>query len=128
MGLHKLRVPLSKCLTKKTDCLPFENNASVEFLCQKNDASLFVMGNHTKKRPHNLVLAAPTMGTFWMCLSLESRTTKVSKLSRAWSSQWLARSHACISVGTNGRIVRHCRSPRIFSSIYSGVLRRNKLI
>ena len=53
--LHKLRVPLSKCLTKKTDCLPFENNASVEFLCQKNDASLFVMGSHTKKRPHNLV-------------------------------------------------------------------------
>merc|ERR1712166_251419 len=54
--MHKLRQPLSKHLTKKTDCRPFENNASVEFLCQKNDASLFAMGSHTKKRPDNLLL------------------------------------------------------------------------
>eukprot|EP00656_Telonema_subtile_P022041 TRINITY_DN2308_c0_g1_i3.p1 TRINITY_DN2308_c0_g1~~TRINITY_DN2308_c0_g1_i3.p1 ORF type:complete len:311 (+),score=51.68 TRINITY_DN2308_c0_g1_i3:196-1128(+) len=54
--LHKLRQPLSKCLSKKTDCRPFENNASVEFLCQKNDASLFAMASHTKKRPDNLLL------------------------------------------------------------------------
>lgn len=53
--LHKLRQPLSKHLTKKTDCHPFENNASLEFLCQKNDASLFVMASHNKKRPDNLV-------------------------------------------------------------------------
>merc|ERR1712010_164264 len=54
--INKLRQPLSKLLTKKTDCLPFENNANIEFLCQKNDASLFAMGSHTKKRPDNLLL------------------------------------------------------------------------
>eukprot|EP00658_Telonema_sp_P-2_P077571 TRINITY_DN7042_c0_g1_i2.p1 TRINITY_DN7042_c0_g1~~TRINITY_DN7042_c0_g1_i2.p1 ORF type:complete len:301 (+),score=94.39 TRINITY_DN7042_c0_g1_i2:146-1048(+) len=54
--LHKLRMPLSKNLSKKTDCRPFENNASIEFLCQKNDSSLFALGTSTKKRPDNLVL------------------------------------------------------------------------
>ena len=31
-----------------------QNSVSVEFLCQKNDASLWVLGSHSKKRPHNL--------------------------------------------------------------------------
>ena len=34
--------------------LPFEDESSLEFLCQKNDAGLFVLANHNKKRPHNL--------------------------------------------------------------------------
>jgi len=34
---------------------PFESITSVEFFSQKSDASLFVFGNHSKKRPHNIV-------------------------------------------------------------------------
>ena len=35
---------------------PFEDPTPLEFLCQKNDASIFAFGTHSKKRPHNLVL------------------------------------------------------------------------
>ena len=57
--------------TQPTDCLcaaaagvhlrrhnavhPFEDATPMEFLSQKNDASLFAFGTHSKKRPHNLV-------------------------------------------------------------------------
>jgi len=34
---------------------PFESVASIEFFSQKADASLFVYGSHSKKRPDNLV-------------------------------------------------------------------------
>ena len=33
---------------------PFEDAASLEFWAQKNDASLFVVGQSTKKRPNGL--------------------------------------------------------------------------
>jgi len=33
---------------------PFEDASPLEFLCQKNDASLFAFGTHSKKRPQNL--------------------------------------------------------------------------
>src|SRR3546814_6517942 len=35
---------------------PFDNEQGLEFLCQKNDCSLFGMVSHSKKRPNNLVL------------------------------------------------------------------------
>ena len=37
---------------------PFESGGTerLEFFCRKNDTSLFVVGSHSKKRPHNLVL------------------------------------------------------------------------
>ena len=40
------------------DIRPFESGGSekIEFFCRKNDASLFVVGTHSKKRPHNLIL------------------------------------------------------------------------
>lgn len=53
---HLLRKPNSIKLNKKNDILPFENYESIEFLSQKNDCSLFVLGTHSKKRPHNLTM------------------------------------------------------------------------
>jgi len=47
----------SKNFTRKTEERPFENDASFRFLCEKNNASLFALGSHTKKRPDSLVLA-----------------------------------------------------------------------
>ncbi|EME29492.1 Ribosome production factor 2 [Galdieria sulphuraria] len=56
--LSRLKKPHCKQLRKKNDILPFETGgeASLEFLCKRNDCSLFILGNHTKKRPNNLIL------------------------------------------------------------------------
>jgi len=39
---------------KTNDVKPFEDTASLEFFSNKSDASLFVLGTHSKKRPHDL--------------------------------------------------------------------------
>jgi ribosome production factor 2 len=58
LDLYKIHGPeTSKNFTRKTEERPFENDASFRFLCEKNNASLFALGSHTKKRPDNLVLA-----------------------------------------------------------------------
>ena len=58
--LALMKKPHTKVFTRKNDLRPFEaddtQTSSLEFLCEKNDAGLFVMGNHNKKRPHNLIL------------------------------------------------------------------------
>lgn len=54
--LAAIKKPNSILLTKNNDIKPFEDVAKLEFLSIKNDSSLFVLGNHTKKRPHNLVI------------------------------------------------------------------------
>jgi ribosome production factor 2 len=56
--LHVLKKPNSRKLQRKNDLLPFEagGETHLENLARLNDASLFALGNHTKKRPHNLVL------------------------------------------------------------------------
>lgn len=46
-------------LTRKNENVkPFEvgGETELEFFAQKNDCSLFLLGSHSKKRPHNLVL------------------------------------------------------------------------
>lgn len=50
--LNSLKRPLSIRFNKKNEIRPFEDPASLEFFSQKNDASLFVYGSTSKKRPH----------------------------------------------------------------------------
>jgi ribosome production factor 2 len=52
-----LKKPDALNFTKKNQIHPFEDESSLEFFSQKNDASLIVVGTHSKKRPHNLVFA-----------------------------------------------------------------------
>lgn len=56
--LNLLKKPLARKLQRKNDILPFEAGGEVhlENLARLNDCSLFAMTNHTKKRPHNLIL------------------------------------------------------------------------
>lgn len=54
--LHALRAPLAKKFNKKNPVHPFEDASSLEFFSEKNDASLFVFGSTSKKRPHALTL------------------------------------------------------------------------
>lgn len=54
--IAKISKPHCKTLGKNNEILPFEDANSIEFLTTKNDTSLFAMGSHTKKRPHNIVL------------------------------------------------------------------------
>ena len=54
--IYMLKKPLSKHFSRHNAVQPFEDATALEFLCQKNDASLFAMGTHSKKRPNNLVL------------------------------------------------------------------------
>ncbi len=56
--LHRMRSPHSILLHRENDILPFEDGgeASLEFLMTKNDAGLFALVNHNKKRPDNLIL------------------------------------------------------------------------
>ncbi|KAJ2821702.1 rRNA-binding ribosome biosynthesis protein rpf2 [Coemansia erecta] len=54
--LYALRKPNAINFTKKNEIHPFDDETGVEFFSRKNDASLFAVGMHSKKRPHNLIL------------------------------------------------------------------------
>jgi ribosome production factor 2 len=54
--LYSLKKPDAKMFSKKNDINPFEDAKQFEFLSLKNDASLFMFANHSKKRMHNLTL------------------------------------------------------------------------
>lgn len=56
--MHMLKKPYCRKLQRRNDILPFEAGGEVhlENLARLNDCSLFALVNHTKKRPHNLVL------------------------------------------------------------------------
>lgn len=51
-----LKRPNAISFSKKNAVRPFEDSSSLEFWAQKNDASLFVVGQSTKKRPDGLTL------------------------------------------------------------------------
>jgi len=48
--------PYNKKLAKRNAFHPFEGNEHIQFLCYKNDCSLFCFSSDSKKRPHNLVI------------------------------------------------------------------------
>jgi ribosome production factor 2 len=52
---YSLKRPSAISFSRKNDIHPFEDASSLEFFAGKNDASLFVTGLHSKKRPDDLV-------------------------------------------------------------------------
>ena len=56
LDLYMLKKPHAVHFKRSNAVHPFEDATPLEFMCQKNDASIFAFGNHSKKRPHNLVL------------------------------------------------------------------------
>lgn len=56
--IHALKKPYCRKLQRKNEVLPFEAGGEVhlENLARLNDCALFALVNHTKKRPHNLIL------------------------------------------------------------------------
>ncbi|BFZ53672.1 rRNA-binding ribosome biosynthesis protein rpf2 [Savitreella phatthalungensis] len=59
LDLATLKKPDSLSFNRRKDnqVLPFEDASSIEFFAEKNDASIVVLGSHSKKRPHNIVFA-----------------------------------------------------------------------
>ncbi|XP_078740695.1 ribosome production factor 2 homolog [Lampetra fluviatilis] len=51
-----LKKPWAVMLKRKNAIRPFEDTSSLEFLTTKAEASLFLLGSHSKKRPQNLVM------------------------------------------------------------------------
>jgi len=54
--LFILKKPDCIAYNQKNDIRPFEDATKMEFFAKKNDSSLFMFGNHNKKRPHNMIL------------------------------------------------------------------------
>ncbi|KZT53890.1 Brix-domain-containing protein [Calocera cornea HHB12733] len=54
--LMALKRPNAISFSKKNAVHPFESTDSFIFWAQKNDAPLFLVGTHSKKRPHDLTL------------------------------------------------------------------------
>jgi len=53
--LVTLKKPSAVAYNQKNEIRPFEDANKLEFFGKKLDASLFVFGNHNKKRPNNMV-------------------------------------------------------------------------
>mmetsp|Transcript_27973 Transcript_27973/g.63046 ORF Transcript_27973/g.63046 Transcript_27973/m.63046 type:complete len:348 (+) Transcript_27973:164-1207(+) len=56
--MRSVQAPHAKLLSKNNLIVPFDDagQQSLEFLTTKNDATVFAMASHNKKRPNNLVL------------------------------------------------------------------------
>ncbi|KIJ63441.1 hypothetical protein HYDPIDRAFT_176106 [Hydnomerulius pinastri MD-312] len=55
--LMALKRPNAISFSRKNVIRPFEDAASLEFWSQKNDASMFLVGQSTKKRPNGIIIA-----------------------------------------------------------------------
>lgn len=51
-----LKKPHAIAFSKKNTLRPFEDTAAIAFWAHRNDASMFVVGQSTKKRPNGMVL------------------------------------------------------------------------
>jgi len=51
-----MKKPNAIMFNKRNPFRPFEEMSNIEFLMKKNDASLFLFGSNSKKRPNNLVI------------------------------------------------------------------------
>jgi ribosome production factor 2 len=56
--MRSVQSPHAKMLSKNNVILPFDDagQQSLEFLTTKNDAALFAVASHNKKRPNNLIM------------------------------------------------------------------------
>lgn len=54
--IYMLKKPIGIPLNKRNVIQPFEDVTPIEFICEKNDCSLFLQSSHSKKRPNNLVM------------------------------------------------------------------------
>lgn len=54
--LARIKQPHVKMFQRKNDIHPFDNCVKLENFSQQYDMSLFAFGNHSKKRPNNLIL------------------------------------------------------------------------
>jgi ribosome production factor 2 len=52
---YALKRPNAINFSRKNDIHPFDDASSLEFFAGKNDASLFLTGLHSKKRPNDLI-------------------------------------------------------------------------
>lgn len=70
--------------TRNNDVHPFEVETSMQFYCERSDCALFCLGNHSKKRPHNLVLGRTFDGQLLDMVELGvSEHTPISQFSAA---------------------------------------------
>ena len=53
----QMKKPDAISFSKSNAIHPFEDSNSLAFWSKKNDASLFLVGLHSKKRPNNLIFA-----------------------------------------------------------------------
>jgi ribosome production factor 2 len=54
---YALKRPNAVLFSKRNDLHPFDDPRPLEFLSNKNDSSIIAFASHSKKRPHNLVIA-----------------------------------------------------------------------
>jgi len=54
--LYMMKKPNAIMFSRRNPFRPFEDISNIEFIMNKNDASLFLFGSHSKKRPQNLVM------------------------------------------------------------------------